>query len=66
MLVYVQLRILLEVLRMHALRPTYTTLGLLQIIFFFLFVELKLFSQMLTILDICHRQDSIPLCSHCH
>ncbi|KAM3750484.1 hypothetical protein ACB098_04G039800 [Castanea mollissima] len=64
--VHVQLQILLEALQMHALPPSYITLGLLQIIFFILLVELKLFSQMLITLDIYHWQNSIPLCSHCH
>ena len=63
---YGQLRNVLKVLQMHAQRPSYTPLGLLQIIYASMFVELGLFSQMLSTLDICHQQGNITLCSYDH
>ena len=66
MQVHEQLRNMLEALQMHAQRPSYTPLRLLQIIYTSILVELGLFSQMLPTLNICHQQDNIPLCSYDH
>ena len=66
MQVHEQLRNVLEALQMHAQHPSYTPLGLLQIIFAFVLVEMGLFSQILSTLDICHQQGNITLCSHDH
>ena len=64
MQVHEQLQIVPVVLQMHAQHSSYVPLGLLQI-FFFLLVELQLFSQMLPTLDIFYQQGNIQCCSYC-
>ena len=51
---------------MHALHPSYVHFELLQIIFFFIQVELVFSSRMLTTLDMKYWQGSFPLPSYYH